>query len=194
MTEEVKEPTQSFIIDAHLKHVSTIGEILVETVNLEVELARLFSRMLSISPRVGRAIMLAPKGQQVRLDILKHAAEAAFLPSDRTDPESELAKQKAEALKKILHIVKKSQDAMDKRHRIVHDQWEAVEGDPEVKRRVVNGKTTRETKVVPIQELRDQLTLIQTTIDDAIELAAYFKESPPTRAKRQSNTTNESAP
>jgi hypothetical protein len=164
--------------------------ILIETVDLEVQLASLFARMLSISPRVGRAIMLAPKSEQARLDILKHAAEAAFFISPKAEKDSELSQQKQKALERVLKIVSKSQDLMNKRHRIAHDEWAVLDENNEIRRIPVSGKLKREEVAVPINELEDHILSIRTCIDDAHKLASDFREHPPTMADLRKSSTN----
>lgn len=191
MADKPKKLSRSRLVD-HPKHVNAIGMILIETVDLEVQLAALFARMLSISPRIGRAIMLAPKGEQARLDILKHAAEAAFAIGPKTKPDSELAEQKQAALKKVLEVVSKSQKVMNQRHRIVHDEWAVSEENSDIRRIPVTGKLKREEVIVPIKELEDHIRQIRLCIDDAFELTKDFRERPPTMADlRKSSTKSE---
>ena len=81
----------------------------LETVDLELELAALFSRMLGIPRRIGEAIYMSPKANQARFDILRNASLAAFGPSPRENPESRHAKKKASNHAKVLDLVKRAE-------------------------------------------------------------------------------------
>ena len=66
------------ILEKHPEHTRLIGMIAIETGNLELALADVFARMLSIPLRIGRAVYLTPQASHARLDILKNAARAEF--------------------------------------------------------------------------------------------------------------------
>ena len=81
-------------------HVEAIGLTALETVDLELELAVLFSRMLMILPRIGEAIYITPKNGQARLEIMRNTAKEVFAPNKKAKPDSVREKQKAAALKR----------------------------------------------------------------------------------------------
>src|ERR1700687_493469 len=86
------------ILEKHPEHVRLIGMIAIETGNLEIALADLFARMLSIPLRIGRAVYLTPQSAQARLDILVNAAKAEF---DRPMRAKVLREQYADAFKQV---------------------------------------------------------------------------------------------
>jgi predicted RNA-binding protein YlxR (DUF448 family) len=108
--------TWNTILRKHPKHVALIGMIAIETGNLEIALATLFARMLSVPMRTGRAVYLTPKAAHAQLDILRNAAKAAF---DRKVKSKELNDQYKEALAKVTGIISRAGKANDKRNRIV---------------------------------------------------------------------------
>lgn len=166
----------------HPDYVEAIGMIALETVDLELQLADLFSRMLFISPRVGRAIFMTPKGDQARIDILRHAAHAALAPKKKASPSSKLERQKADALKRVLEIAQRSLDAFNARHRVMHDDWR-VDGDlKKVTRIRVDGSPGRSAAPVPITKLEEQIETLRRLIDDVIDLTNDFDQHPPTLA------------
>jgi hypothetical protein len=74
-------------------HIKAIGMIALETVDLEIELAVLFSTMLRLSSAVAEAIYMTPKSEQARLEVLKNTAIALFSlhpKSKKTSPKSKL--------------------------------------------------------------------------------------------------------
>ena len=75
--EGVHMPWKS-ILEDHPEHVRLIGLIAIETGNLELALADLLARMLSIPLRIGRAVYLTPQSSGARLHILKNAARASL--------------------------------------------------------------------------------------------------------------------
>src|ERR1700720_3330522 len=87
-------------------HVEAIGLLALETVDLELELALLFSRMLMIWPRVGEAIYMTPLNAHARIEILQNAAQQLLAPraADKGRPSG----KKAAALKKVKDITKRA--------------------------------------------------------------------------------------
>jgi hypothetical protein len=180
--------SRSRLVD-YPKHVEAIGMIAIETVDLELELAGLFAQMLMLKPSVGRAIFLSPKSEQARLDIFRDAANAEFSPNPRAKPKSPLEQQKAAALSKVKGMISRSQDAVNRRHRVIHDEWEVSDVDQEIQRRVVDGKVTREAKPTPINELEDQIHSLRVLIDDVYDLAREFRARPPRMIDMKKSTT-----
>lgn len=125
-----KKPGRNPLVN-YPKYAEAIGIIAVETVDLEFVLATLLASVLHVREKVGRAIFLAPKSEQARLDILRDAANAEFESNPRALPGAIVEKQKARALRKVSKIILRSQDAMNRRHRTVHDQWDvSAPGEP----------------------------------------------------------------
>jgi hypothetical protein len=169
-------------------HVQAIGLIALETVDLELELTVLFSRMLMLLPRVGEAIYMTPKNAQARLDIMRNAAKETFRPSKRASVGSLKEKQKAAALKKVLGIIGRAQECMQKRHRALHDDWYISADTKEIKRIQVDGLSDRVGKPIPLPTLKAEIKSLRTLIDDVTKLAKEFKEKPPQLVSMRRNT------
>jgi hypothetical protein len=182
-------PSRSRLGD-HPDYVEAIGMISIETVALELELAGLFARLLLLRLSTGRAIFLAPKNERTRLDILRDAANAELGPTPLQPPGSVLERQKAEALAKVKDIIARSQDAINHRHRVIHDEWDVSDDNKEITRRLVDGKVTRPSKRIPISELRGQIKTLRILIDDVYELAVKFRRHPPTMIDLKNSSTN----
>jgi hypothetical protein len=176
-------------LSGHCDHVNAIGMISLETVDLELELATLFSQMLLIPLCVGEAILMTPKSEQARIDILRHAAEAAFAPrpGKRSDSarRSDLERQKVEALNKVKALLKRSQEVINYRHRTMHDDWEITKKRKEIRRIQVDGGLSRVPMPVPIAQLNTQIEKLRQLIDDVTDLAAEFKKYPPLAASKR---------
>jgi hypothetical protein len=114
------------ILEKHPQHARLIGMIAIETGNLELALADLFARMLSIPLRIGRAVYLTPQSSAARLHILKNAARAEF---ERPMRSKTMKDQYASALKRVLDIHDRADKAIIRRHRVVHDSWGYSEDD-----------------------------------------------------------------
>jgi hypothetical protein len=163
----------------HPEHVEALGMIAIETVALELELASLLSRILMVRRRVAEAIFLTPKAESARLDVLENVAKAAFALRSKVDPESELEKQKADALQKVLRIVERSRKAIGKRHRAMHDEWDARGDFPVIQRFPVDGRPASKGTPVRIIDLRQQIKELRALIDDVIDLANEFDRTKP---------------
>jgi hypothetical protein len=153
--------------------------IALETVDLEIELAVLFSALLGISPAVGEAIYMTPKSEQARLDILKNMTAALFVLhplSNKTSPKSRL---KLASRKEVLDIVERAQRCIGKRHRAIHDEWYVLPKTKEIKRLQVDGRGEVVGTPIPIGQLKKEIETLRILIDDITELAAKFRERPP---------------
>ena len=71
------EPSEH-ALEGHPEYVKSIGMVSLEAIALELRLALLLARMLSIPLKTAQAIYLTPKAEQTRLDILRNAAHAEF--------------------------------------------------------------------------------------------------------------------
>jgi hypothetical protein len=165
------------ILEQHPEHVRLIGLIAIETGNLELALADLFARMLSIPLRIGRAVYLTPQSSAARLHILKNAARAEF---ERPMRSKILRDQYASALKQVTGIHDRASKAINKRHRVVHDSWGFNDDDMEVSRLMIDGHPDRESAAAPLKELEDQIKSLRKLIDDAGALSRGFYRHPPT--------------
>jgi len=161
--------------------------IAIETGNLEIALATLFARMLSVPMRTGRAVYLTPKAAHARLDILRNAAKAAF---DRKVKSKELNDHYKEALAKVTDIISRAGKANDKRNRIVHDSWGYNDDDNEVSRLMIDGNPDGQSVSVPLSELENDLKSLRIVIQDAASLARHFHKNPPLIADLRNSATN----
>jgi hypothetical protein len=160
-------------------HVKAIGMIALETVDLELELGALLSRMLLLNPLVGEAIYMTPRGDQTRLDILRNAAKEVLAPSTKRDPKSEFEQQKRKALDKINRIVARAQACIGKRNRALHDDWHISAETKEIARVRVDGTSSRVGDPIPIDQLKGDIRALRTLIDDVTALAKEFRKKPP---------------
>jgi hypothetical protein len=161
--------------------VSLVGQIAVETVNLEWELSGLFGRMLGMPLKGARAIYLTPFSDRARLEILANAA-SVFTVNPRRKPSHILEKQKAVALRKVSDLVRRSRHVIEQRHRFVHDLWEPPgEGEDEemLQLRRIDGKHGRKAIAVSLQDLRKQSNTLRTLIDDVNRQRIEFRKHPP---------------
>jgi hypothetical protein len=165
------------ILEGHPEHVRLIGLIAIEAGNLELAVANLFARMLSIPLRIGRAVYLTPQSSAARLHMLKNAARAEF---ERPMRSKILRDQYASALKRVIEIHDRASKAINRRHRVVHDSWGFNEDDMEVSRLVIDGNPDRESAAAPLKQLEDQLKSLRKLIDDAGTLSREFARHPPT--------------
>jgi hypothetical protein len=163
------------------KHVKAIGMIALETVDLELELAVLFSAMLDLPYKVGEAIYMTPRGDQARLDILRNAAEVVFAPHPRSKPTSPKSKEKASRKSKVLSIVGRAQKCITKRHRAMHDEWYVIPKIKEIKRLQVDGSGAVIGTPMPLRQLNDDIRIVRTLIDDITKLAGEFEKKPPVK-------------
>jgi len=160
-------------------YVAAIGMIALEVVDLELVLSVLLARTLMVTPKVGESIYMTPKGDRARLDILENVAQTVFATKSTGVPTSTLGKQKYEARKKVLAIVKRCRASIEDRHRIIHDDWYISSETQEIKRVMVDGKVTREGVKVTLGELDDILKKLRTLIDDVSKLSDEFRKNPP---------------
>jgi hypothetical protein len=164
----------------HPEYVSAIGTIAIETIELELELAKLFARVLNVSVVVGRAVFLSPKSEQARLDMLRNAAEAAFRKKRANAAPSHVhGRQKSTALRKVNRVIDRSQNAFNHRNRVTHDEWDVPDGEQVAVRKSVDGRLSRATSVVPLSELHAHTMLPRRLIDDVSKLSAELRLRPP---------------
>lgn len=171
------------------KHVKAIGMIALETVDLELELALLFSEMLSLPYNVAEAIYMTPRGDQARLDILRNAAKALFAPHPRSKATSPKSKKKASLKSKVLNIISRAQKCTQKRHRAMHDEWYVLPRTREIKRIQVDGTGVEEGTPIPLPQLNDDIRIVRTLIDDITELAKTFGKILPLRLLRTNDSS-----
>jgi hypothetical protein len=117
-------------LEQYPEHVHAIGMISIEHGNLELSLADLLAVTLNISRRLAHAIYFAPRAAALRLEILGAAAIARLAPHLKARPDSELEKQKREALRKVERLIKRSYAHIQKRHDVIHDAWGIDRRDP----------------------------------------------------------------
>jgi hypothetical protein len=152
--------------------------IALETVDLELELAELFARMLQIPLNVGESVYMTPKSDQVRIEVLRSGAHAVS-PNPKRDPKSELEVQKRSALKKVIDLATRAQASINYRHRTMHDDWGFDPDHNEIRRITVDGKLGRTPTLIPINDLKKQIEITRKLIDDVVALAKEFKDNPP---------------
>jgi hypothetical protein len=166
-------------LSRHPDHVKAIGMMALETVDLELELTLLFSRMLGLSYTVAEAIYMTPKSEQARLDILRNAAEALFASHPRSKQDSSRSIKRLAAKKQVLSIVGRAEKYIMKRNRAMHDEWYVISKTREIKRMQVDGRINRVGTPIPITELRNDVRSLRLLIDEATKLAKEFAKKPP---------------
>jgi hypothetical protein len=165
-------------------YVQAIGMISLETVDTELRLANLFSRMIGVPLKVGQAIYLSPKAEQTRFDIFRNAAQARL-----GVPKANLRMK--DALKKIESILERSEKLIRKRHRVIHDDWGVSSKEKKVTRRLLDGGTGRERTQVDKTELDNHIYALRCLIDDIYDLTEAFREHPPFMVDMQLSATRE---
>lgn len=158
-------------------YVQKIGMIVLETVDLEVRLARMFRYIIDVPTRTAQAIYFSPKAEQARMDILRNSALAAF--HVKPSATGTLARQKRKALEKVERLLARSEKLIRKRHRIVHDEWNVSEADKTVTRRLIGGELNRKRDPVQEEELDNLLKSLRELIDDVYDLSEEFRQRPP---------------
>jgi len=167
------------------EHLSLIGSIITETVYLEWVLSGLFARMMGLSFKVARAIYLTPKSETARLEILQNASKALFEEKSAKRAAPTLQKQKDAAKKEVQSLIKRSQNIINERHRLVHDLWEERDalaescGDPLKRRRIDAEKLHEKPKEISIDDLKSLHCDIEKLIGDVHALRLKFKKHPP---------------
>lgn len=150
----------------------------LEAVAMELRLALLLARSLSLPTRTAQAIYLTPKAEQTRIDIFRNAAHAAFsVPPSRRD--SELGKQKARAFRDINAILVRAEKLIRSRHRMIHDEWNYSDQERSVTRKLIDGMPGRVGKPIEKKEVDDLVYEMRRVIDDAYDLSERYKEHPP---------------
>lgn len=182
-----KEPHKTKIID-HPDYIHEIGLIAIETVELEVKLTALFTAMLMLPPRVGRAIVSTPKNHTTKVDIIREAARAAFAKNPLSAP-TECEKRKTEILPKIEKILNKAQGAFNDRNRALHDLWGVYVDSGEVHTRRIDVPIGKEPKVVTLSDLKKQVEKTRSLIDDIVALTAELRGHPPLMVYMRKSTT-----
>jgi hypothetical protein len=173
MSKEKAKPDEVSVhsLTDHTGYISAIGMILIETVDLELALASLFSGLVALPMHIGHAIFLTPKGEQARLDMLINTINAITIPPGVPDYPA-LEEERVSARKRVLALASKCQKAINMRHRIVHDGWMAA--GTEIQRHPINGKLMPPRETVSLEELQNHLYLLRKTIDQATELGLEF--------------------
>ena len=174
------EPS-SHALDSHQDYVAAIGMISLEVVALELRLALLLARTLSIPVRTAQAIYLTPKAEQTRIDILRNVAHAA-LSVTASKKSSSLGRQKLRALGDINEILNRAERLIRDRHRVIHDEWNYSDSEKVVTRKLIDGRQGREVVPIHIEKLNALIRDIRLLIDDVYALSKCFKASPPTMA------------
>jgi hypothetical protein len=176
---KTKSKTSRHILSDHVDYVNAIGMVSLETVDLELELAHLFARMLGISLKLGRSIYMSPKAELTRLDIFQNTAEEALSLHHRAKKDSALSQQKIKALQKIKNLLHRSRELIVQRHRVIHDEWDVEGEEKEVRRLRLDGVKGREYEKIPKANLEDHVYKIRALIDDTYDLALDFRKHPP---------------
>lgn len=174
---ETKTTTVHPLTD-HPDYVSAIGMVSLETIALEVSLATLFARMIGVPPRIGHAIYLTPKAEQTRLDMLRHTTQSRLAVSERKK-NTRLGQQQSRYRRKIMKIVASAQDTMNRRHRVIHDEWNYSDKEQAVTRKRIDGNPGRARIKVDLNEVLQLIEDIRKTIDAAQSLSEVFRERPP---------------
>jgi hypothetical protein len=159
------------------EYVRAIGMISIENANMELALAALFSRIIQVQLKTGRAIYLTPKSAVARTEIFENAAKAALDPEAWHGNKAHHDEMRA-ALNKTLNIIERAKTAIGKRHGIMHDQWGVNIDTDEVERRSL-GKPAKTDGVVSVETLESLIASMRAIICEARELAAKFRTKPP---------------
>tara|TARA_R110000868_G_scaffold2930_2_gene19917 strand:+ start:481 stop:981 length:501 start_codon:yes stop_codon:yes gene_type:complete len=160
----------------------------LETIALEIQLAGVLARMIGIPLRIGQAIYLSPKSEHSRLDILRNAAQSRLAVAPGKE-KTELGMQQIKALKQVTKIVRRASDLVNRRHRVVHDEWNFSDREKAVTRKKLDGKPGNPRVAIPLTEVGLLVTDMRKLIDDAHALAESFREHPPFMARLKKDST-----
>jgi len=166
------------------KYASLIGMLALETVDLEIELSLLFSALLSLHPSIGEVIYLTPRGDQSRIEMLRHAASIIFAIHPSANPHSASSTQKRKYLKRIRDIAERAHKSIQNRHRAVHDEWFILRGEKRIKRGRVD-IVDDEGKSITLKQLKSEVREMRLVIDEITTLAKEFIEFPPKLPQRR---------
>jgi hypothetical protein len=161
------------------KHVQAIGMLALETVDLELEMAILFSRILMVPLSVGEAVYMTPLGAQTRIDMLRHAAAAAYALRSTQHRDSDPGKRKIKALQEVGKIADDARKRFDARHRAVHDEWYVPTDIKKPKRLRIDGKLRNEGVPVTVKQIRLEILETRSLIDRITKLAKSLSGNPP---------------
>jgi hypothetical protein len=161
-------------LEQYPDYVRAIGMISIENANLEMQMARLFSRILFIPLRVGIAIYLTPKSATARVEIFKAAIKATLRPRGNEEHKKKLK----EALQHSSRLADRVITAVGKRHQIIHDGW-GVDPDTGDVVRYPSNKAASEQPVA-LEELNRLITETRSLITDIKSAAEEYRKSPPT--------------
>jgi hypothetical protein len=167
-------------------YVQAIGMVSLETIALEMQLANLLARTISVPLRIGQAIYLSPKSEQSRLDILKNVSRSRLGVSENKI-RSELGKQMTKALDDVNKVINRAQALISHRHRIIHDEWNYSDSENKVTRKKVDGKPGNSRAPIERIEIDNLIQKIRSLIDDVHDLADSFKQYPPFMANMRND-------
>jgi hypothetical protein len=151
----------------------------LETVDLEIEMARLFSSVLMLPEKVGEAVYMTPFGAQTRIDLLRHAAAAVYALRPRQRRDSESGRRKVWAVEQVNDIAAEARKRFDARHRTVHDEWYTATDTRTPKRMRVDGVQRLEGVSITLKEIRAEIRKTRILIDRVTKLADALKRAPP---------------
>jgi hypothetical protein len=188
-----KAPTTpwSSSLEERPDYVHAIGMISIENGNLELSLADLFARTLSISKKMAHAIYFTPRAAALRVEILQAAARTRLAPRPKISPTHPLEVQKSDALRKVERLVKRSFGVMQRRHEVMHDAWGIArdEKDEPVIRGSGRDLIQSEARDAPLRELTDLIRDLRDVITDVDRLVAEFTNRPPAMADLRRSLT-----
>jgi hypothetical protein len=137
----------------------------------------LFSAIIGVRVRTGRAIYLTPRSAIARIEIFEAAAKAHLEFRDWNGNEDH-QKKMANAFAKSLSIISRAKSAVGKRHGIIHDQWGLDEKTRGVMRKSLPAPKKTDG-IVPLSELKSLIKSIRSITTDAISLTVEFIENQP---------------
>jgi hypothetical protein len=163
--------------------------ISIEHSNMELAFADLFGAALTLRRKTAHAIYFAPRAASLRIEILQVAAAESF--AVKGDPGHPLNQQKSDALRQLKKIAKRGLALGQRRHDVMHDAW-GVSGKKQkgaVLRARINRTISHDATPVPIQALNEIIRDFRALIEDATDLAAKFRRSPPSMADLRKSST-----
>lgn len=152
--------------------------ISIENANLELALGELLARVLHIRTEIGESVYLTPRSAFARLEIFEAAAKAGLRPKREGDRFYENEEAKAAALARVLSIVGRAKNVVDRRHKVIHDAWGIMDETGEVFRAPLPPRENETHE--PISTLRSLIRDLRQLISDTKELSTEFKQTPPT--------------
>lgn len=144
------------VLERHPKYAQSIGMISAEVAVLDIVLGELLAALLHIGPGFGRTIYLTPHASSARLKILENVLVDSLVEGSK-------------GFKVVKDFVRRAKAIMGRRHDYIHNVWGLKESQPgKVSMRALPYRENQESRLVPLNELKEQQNKIRDLIEDVM--------------------------